>query len=146
MNANVFDWDTVLEGSVHSDRTDYRWRRGEVHVVVATELPEMLIFIDRVLLSFILADEVRGLIALLKGEAESAMLSNDCEIRSGIGRTLSFGGDLDPVEIGLTDHEADSVIEGVTALLPYMVAGELWSDNDETDEELARESGEEADQ
>lgn len=139
MNANVFDWDTVLERAIHTDGTDYRWRRGEVNILVATELPEMLIFIDRVSLSFILADEVRGLVALLKGEVESAMLSNDFEIRTGIGRTLSFGGDLDPLEIGLTDLEADSVIEGVTALLPYMDAGELWSDDDETDGELADE-------
>ena len=61
-------------------------------------------------LSFILADDVRGLVALLNNEVESAMLSNDFEIRPGIGRTLSFGGDLDSLEIGLTDQEADSVI------------------------------------
>ena len=138
MNPNVFDWDTVLEGEVDTDGIDYRWKRGNVKVVFGSELPEMLVFIDPVTLAFVFSDEVRGLVALLKGEVESALLSNELEICPGISSTLSIGGDLDPVQIGFTHQEVASIIEGVTALLPYMEAGELWRGDDENvDEEPA---------
>lgn len=131
MSAIAFDWDSVPTGDVHADGIDYRWKRGEVHIVLATELPELLVFIDRLTLTLLDSAEIHDLVAVLQGTAGSAFLADDLEIREGITGGLSIGGELDTVEIGLTDQEVANVIEGLTAMLPHMEAVE------QTDVELA---------
>lgn len=75
-------------------------------------------------LTFFYTAEVRGFIALLKGDAESTFIADHLEISNGVSGTLSIGSDVNAVEIGLTEQEVASVIEGLTAMLPYMEAVE----------------------